>query len=207
MPTFPAAAPDDAELPDGVLPPDPGERGAKGAGVPAADPAASPPAETSDYEALRKELSAAVVIPDRTWDVDTRPGYAARFRVDLTDTEFQRLRKQCRVKNGKRNPQTGEYEVDELKLSRLVLGVYSTALLRDGVVIEEEGTGDPMTFRSPEFLAIYDAKSVGDAVAAFYGTDGGVISHGRALIQASGWLDDPDETETTPGPTERSSTD
>lgn len=220
--TFPAPPP--GELQDGVLPPDP-EAPRSAPALPAgglapidpdlepdsplapvdADDVVRPPGEGPvAYETLRAELAADVDIPDRTWDVDTRPGYSARFRVDLEDREFQRLRRACRMK-GKRNVQTGEYEVDELKLSRLVLATYNTGLFRNGTLIEDDN-GDPMVFRSPEFLAIFGSTTAGDAVGKFYGIDGGVISAGRALIQASGWMDDPDEAEVGAGPTGGSST-
>jgi hypothetical protein len=158
-------------------------------------------AEENPLALARAELAAAVNVPERSWDVDTRPGYAARFRVDITDDDLQALRRRCRLRGQPRRPD-GEFPVNELRLARLVLATYNTAILRRGVVVELED-GRPMTFRDREFLALYKSGSVAEAVQQFYGTDGAVVGAGRVLMHASGWLDDPEEAGgvTQPGPT------
>lgn len=192
-PDFPAA-PDTDELTPGVLPGGPVRTTDADPDVDdtALEPHAGAP---TSLDQLRSELAAQVVADEITFAAPTRPGYSVRYRTDITDDDMKRFRRKARLKT--RNPLTGEADIDELKVSKLLLGVYCTALLRDGVVVVDN-VGDPMTFRSPELHSILGVSGVVDAVGKFYGTDGAVVSVGRALITAAGWVDDPEAVDAGP---------
>lgn len=166
---------------------------------PASDPDVREPGAgaPSTLAEIRAELAGEVVPEERSWLVDTRPGYAVRFRTDITDSDFKHARKRSTMRG--RRGVDGQPEIDDLKMGRIILGTYNTAILRRGTVVLDND-GDPLTFRSREFLELYGVATVADAIRAFYGTDGAVISAGRALMQASGWLDDPTEDDAA-GPT------
>lgn len=156
----------------------------------------------SPLDLLREEVASEHAIPTINLEVPTRDGWAVRFRTDLEQEQLKAFNRRAETK--KRNPITGEKEVDELKLSRMILGTYSVAVLRDGVVVETED-GDALTLAHPEFLAMVGATTVSEAVQRWYVTDGGVIQVGRAFMSATGWLDAAQEAddEQASGPTAR----
>ena len=150
-------------------------------------------------EELRAELEEPPDLPPKRWENPNRPNWAAAYRVDVDDHQFKALQRRSRIK-GQRDAR-GEPMVDEYRLGLLMLGTYNVEISRHGQVLRDSD-GDPMTFRSPEWLTdIIACKDVAAGVRKFYGSDGAVISTGRALMQASGYLDDPDEAADAAGPT------
>jgi hypothetical protein len=155
--------------------------------------------EPTDLGRLLEELNTELLPQEEAWDIPTRPGWSARFRTDITDADMKQARKSARVK-GTRRGADGEPEVDELKVGRILLAKYNTGLFHHGKLVEDEQ--GPVTFRSGVMFAMYKVSTAGDVVAKLYGTDGAVISAGRVLLDASGWLDDPDSAGAAADPTD-----
>lgn len=150
---------------------------------------------------LLGELTVEVTKTEKTWPIPTRPGWAARFRTDVSKADFDRAKKQAQY--GPKRP--GEDRaVNELQQGLILLGTYNVALLRQvgGQWIEatEQGSDTPLTFRSPQFMGLYQVQTAAGAAWKLYGTDGAALSAGRALMEASGWLDDQDEVQLGPTP-------
>lgn len=158
---------------------------------------------TTALAELKAELD-ELIVDNKTWPNPNRPGWAATFRTDIDDKQFRHLQRRSQIRGQK--DARGELRVDELKLSLLMLGTYNVGITVRGTSLTDND-GDPMTFRSTEWLTeVIDRPDVAAGVRKYYGTDGAVISAGRALMQASGYLDDPDEVDDdeellSPGPT------
>lgn len=152
-------------------------------------------------EALRAEFAKAstdLAPPPRTWGVDARPGWAAQYRVDIAEVILKGYRQRCIIKG--RRSVSGEPDYNEVKLGALLAAHYNAGLTLNGQPVLDDA-GDPMTFRSREFLTLAGAKTAADAVVKWYVTDGSLIALSRALLNAAGYLDD--ATEVDPGPSGR----
>lgn len=154
----------------------------------------------SSLAALRNELTTELAAGEKDWANPSRPGFGARYRLDLSEADFETARKFATRKKGVRGREDDVSEVTQLLH---LLARYNTAITKDGVDLVDEISGQPATFRSSEFQAVYGASRAIDAVRGFYGTDGAIIQVGRAFTQATGWLDDPDEIDVEAGPTQR----
>lgn len=198
MPTTPPAptfaVPIAGELTPGVLPgyvdPDAGP-----ADVFSGEPGIA--SEETPLAQLLGELKSEVQRPELgPLEIPGRPGWGVTYRTDVSDADMKRAQRSARLKGKPRNPD-GSYEVDEVKLTHLLLGQYCSALYRQGTRLElPDGTA--ITFRHPIMLQELGVATVADAVRKVYGSDGSVVSAGRALMAASGWTDDPDDVEAGP---------
>lgn len=175
-------------------------RGAHAGGIPADPDAGGRTAAPSSLAALRGELTQQLAPGEKDWANPSRPGFGARFRLDLSEPDFETARKFATRKKGRAGR---EDEVSEVTQLLHLLARYNTAILKDGVDLVDEATGNPATFRSPDFQSLYGATRAIDAVRGFYGTDGAIIQVGRAFTRATGWMDDPDEVDVEEGPTRR----
>jgi hypothetical protein len=153
--------------------------------------------EATPLAQLLGELKTAVQRPELgPLEIPGRPGWGVTYRTDISDADLKRAQRAAKVKGKPRNAD-GSYDVDEVKLTQLLLGQYCTALWRGGEKLEMPD-GSAITFRSPMLLQELSVGSVAEAVRTVYGTDGSVVSSGRALMAASGWLDDPDDVDSGP---------
>lgn len=175
------------------------------------DPADAPD-DLSPGEELAAEFDRDVEIPTKKWNVALRPGWAAEFRVDITERELEDLRDKCRVKGKKKGPD-GKLPVDGDRVSLLLL-------IRQCVGIHLRGKpwindhGEPVTYRDDEFIRraapkvpAYREKYsprernlpilAADCVRAWYVLPGEVASTAGAIMEASAYLDDPEEADPT----------
>lgn len=120
---------------------------------------------------LRREVVEEIVLP-----VPARPGYATRHAADLNAHTVEQLRKRAKTKTG----------IDGVKLVSLLMASTNTAVLKDGKRLTTPD-GDPLNFRSSEFLEIMGEATAAGAVRKFYGRDGDMDAASRALMQACGW--------------------
>ena len=150
----------------------------------------------SALEALLAEVVKEVAADVVWWTVPTRPSISVGFRTDISDADMKIAQKAARVK-GKTAPD-GTPELDQLKLAQVLLGRYNVGIAYAGLGQARDDRGEPATFRSPEIWASVGARSAAECVAKLYATDGAQIAHGRALSNASGWLDDPEDAEAGP---------
>lgn len=147
---------------------------------------------------LAAELSADLAPQEKTWKNPNRAGWAASYRLDLSEPDLDNARKRATLRRGRRGQ---EDEIAEVKQLSILLARYNTAVLKDGEHIGDGG--EPVTFRDRAFQAIYGVGSAADAVKRFYGTDGAVIAAGRTFTRETGWLDDADEVGDGESPTRR----
>lgn len=147
------------------------------------------PVEPSMLDGLLGELTAPVLSDMVTWEVTTRPGYAVRYRTDLDDAVVQGFVKLAAVKGKK--ALDGTPLLDNVRLGCLILARYCLAILKDGVDVG-------LTFTSQDLLDAYKVTRAAEAVRAFYGTDGGVVLHSRALTNRSGLTETGDPLESDP---------
>lgn len=194
---YPALPPQ--RLIDGTMEQVPG--GGAHAGGPADPDAGGRTEPSSSLASLRDELTAELAPQERDWANPNRPAYGARFRLDLTEADFELARKFATRRKGRRPGE--EDDVSEVVQLQHLLARYNTAILKDGAVLLDEATGRPATFRSPDFQSIYGSSRAIDAVRGFYATDGAIIQVGRAFSRATGWMDEPDEVDLEEGPTQR----
>lgn len=157
------------------------------------DPDTVPVADLDDLEALRGELTAAVVMPEVTLPVGTRPGYAVRYRTDVSQQQLDAWRKAAKDRK-RADGFAGE------RFAALILANTCQAIIRGGRVVTDDG--GPVTFRSRPFLALLEVARVADAVTRFYGADAHVDSAARMVLVEAGWGEDAlteDEGPTPPG--------
>lgn len=141
----------------------------------------------SDLEALARELKAEAAPADLVLEVPRRPGYALRFRTDLSGDELAAARKRAR------DPKSPD-GIDNVRLAALVVVNTNTGMLRGGELVE--AAGEPLTLRSRELLDLLGADRAAAAARKFYGRDGDLDAAARAVMAASGWggdLADPTE--------------
>ena len=136
---------------------------------------------SSDYDDLDAELGAIEDL-STVIEVPKRPGYALRCRTDYTGLDVDLIRKKCRDKKFADG-------VDGIKFASLLLGVMTTAILRNGEELELDGTS-PVTFATPALQARMGTSSVDQTVRKFYGLEGHVDAAGRRLMNEAGYGDD-----------------
>jgi hypothetical protein len=164
----------------------PATAGAIPPGHPSAPPAEPDPdtvgiAELDDLEQLREDLGREVELPEVTLPVGTRPGYAVRYRTDVSQGQLDAWRKAAKDRR-RADGFAGE------RFASLILANTCQAIVRGGRVVTEDG--EPVTFRSREFLDLTGVNRAADAVQKFYGADAHVDSAARSVLLEAGWGDD-----------------
>jgi hypothetical protein len=157
-----------------VNPPEPGHPI-----LPDDDLAAVPKA--TGLDALRAELSAEVEVELVTLDVPTRPGYAVRYRCDVSYDELATWRKRSADK-------TKPGHLDEVKLAAIILANKVDGIMAHGTEVTD---GDAaVTFASPVFLDLTGKGSAVSALRHFYGLDGHVDAAAKVVLGRSGFGDE-----------------
>lgn len=139
---------------------------------------------TNDLDALRDELAAQADQADEdvtTLEVPSRPGYAIRCRLDFTGLDLDRFRKAARNKRLADG-------LDNVRFSALLIGATTTAILKNGKPITDEGI--PVTFATPAFRQLYQAANVDEAVRGFFKREGLIDAAARKLADEAGWGDE-----------------
>lgn len=141
-------------------------------------------------DSLKEELSKKVSLPPITLPVLSRAGLKVRFNCNIESKDLQRLSKLSKINKAKNA--TPEENVDELRLSCLIIANYSDAILKDDVeVIGEDGK--VYNFRHPELLEMVHAENASDAVKKFYGVDGYILQTAQKIVASAGY--DPENIE------------
>jgi hypothetical protein len=143
----------------------------------------------SDLATLRADL-AEKILEEVVLPVPARKGYESVHVADISATTMDGLRKRAKVKG----------RIDNVKLVGLVMANTNVAIRKDGRrLVDEEG--EPLNFRSAEFLEIQGVSSAADAVRKFYGRDGDLDAASRALLRAAGWGEELETVEDEADPT------
>lgn len=137
---------------------------------------------------LEAEMASEVEPEPITLEVPRRPGYAVRYSVGIDhNAELMAWRRQ----SAKKRPGQDE-EVDLLKMAGLVLAFKCQAILRQGVEVTA-AAGGPMTFRSPDFMAMFKddkgapVKQVREAIRRFYAGDAHVLAASDEVLATAGY--------------------
>lgn len=152
----------------------------------AADTPATGTPMPGPLDLLSAELDAVVPVPSIIVAVDSRPGWAVRYRTNVSWPELQAWRK--RARQGK--------QIDDQLLSRLILANTCLGFLKDGVDVVDD-TGEALTFGS---VARRQDITVADAVKVWLVTDGAASGTSDLVYQRSGYRM-PDEVDVDADPT------
>lgn len=148
------------------------------------------PAGTSDLDAMRHDMD-TLVVDEVVLDVTGRPGYAVRFRPDVSGDQVALWRKASR---DKRAPDG----INPAKFSALVVANCAQQIIRQGAGLVD-GEGEPLSFRSRDMLDMFSAATAAEAARRFYGLDGTLDATARAVLLDSGWGEDLQRVDPTPG--------
>lgn len=144
----------------------------------------------SPLETLRAEAQREIGGETVTLTIKERPGWSVRYRADVEIPQFNQWRKRC----ADRSQPDG---VDELKLACLILANQCEALVLNGEDLLEDD--QPVTYASPSFHASFGVTRAVDAVRAWYGIDAHVMTHSQEVMLASGYGDEAEREDPTPG--------
>ncbi len=189
-PTFPAAVQDEYDEPDSPV----------DLGLDERPPAPGGPPHPLDGEGsilgdLGDELREAVQVPEtEPWECP-RPGWAATFSLAVEDPVVKRVYREHRRTQEEGNRATRRRgaaadddptKMDEVGAMAVLLGRYNTGLYKNGRKLLA-APGRPLTFREPEFHEAIKKPGIdaAGAVRHFYGLDGPILEHGRALMEES----------------------
>lgn len=137
-------------------------------------------ADGDDLSAIAAELTAAVV-PTIDLAVPTRPGWVLRCRANFGAKAVDGYRKAAADKRF-------TDKIDGGKMSALVIGANTVAILRNGVEVNVDGK--PATFATPAFRQALGADSVATAVRTVYGLDGHLEAAALRLMTEAGYGDE-----------------
>ena len=117
------------------------------------------------------------------FDIAARPGWTAEFETNIESDDFTRFRKAAQGKKKRAE------DADPTIFSGMPLVEYNTGIYKNGELVEL-ADGDPMLFRSKEFVEMFaGAYTQVDALVKFAGS-GHVISMGNALYAEAGYGDE-----------------
>lgn len=141
------------------------------------------PTPRSALEELKALVDAEVELEPVTYDVPTRPGWSIRYSRGITAEQIAHWAGRAADKNKPGG-------LNQIKWGCLVLATQCEAILHRGQHPTE--TGQPITFRDPDLLALQDTKSTSEAVRRFYGGkahhgDGPIVAQAYALLTAAGY--------------------
>lgn len=137
-----------------------------------------PPTATSDLDQLRADM-ARDVLEEVVLPVPSRPGYESVHVADLPAETINDLRRRCRDKNSPDG-------INAIKLVASILVITNTAVRKNGQRLVDE-RGEPLNYRSAEWLEIMGEPSAVRATRKFYGRDGEMTAAANALMTAAGW--------------------
>jgi hypothetical protein len=132
------------------------------------------PVETTPLEELKSEAAASV--PSELFPIPGRDGWAARYRIAVSDRELEKFAEAGKVKGKPSNTKT----------CAVALGVLNLGLERNGepVILD----GKPATFRSRPFLDSLGVSTVAEAVLKVHGgLEGNLDRAYRGVLSAGGW--------------------
>lgn len=159
-------------------------------------------ADPADYgettlDELVAEIQADVAPDPEVLLVTLRPGYSVQYDPPTDGELLKQWGKaaQIRTKGGK------VLDVDLRRYSATILANTCRGILRNGQPISD--TGRPVTFATEAFRQLLHAPDAATAVLRFYASDGEVIEHAQAVVQAGGFGADVQRAD----PTRRSSSD
>jgi len=135
----------------------------------------------SDYDDLDTELRELADLTTLI-EVPKRPGYALRCRTDYTGLDVDLIRRKCRDKKFSDG-------IDGIKFASLLLATMTTAIVRNGVDLELDGTS-PVTFVSKPLQERMGTGTADATVRKFYGLEGHVDAAGRRLMNEAGYGDE-----------------
>lgn len=144
--------------------------------------------EVNLLASLKDELTAELEEELEPLEVPERPGWAVVYSKAIDNDSLKAWRK--RAKDGK--------GVNELRLAAIILGNQCRRIVRNGVTVTA-GTDEPVTFRDAAFHDLYGVGTAREAIRAFYGLDGHVLSAAVRVTEEAGYgaeLDDLDEDPT-----------
>lgn len=159
----------------------------------------APVAPASPLDALRAELATDVSVEEVTLDVPRRPGWAVRYRCDITGEERGAWITRATTKAAKGDKPA---VIDELRLSGLALANKAIAIIHNGEEVTDDGR--PVTFASQVLLDMVGAARAADVPRRLYGLDGHVIAAARTVFDKSGFGDDLPESDDDEDPTRTS---
>lgn len=118
------------------------------------------------------------------YDIANRPGWSAEFETNIDPDDFNRYRRAAQGKKKRTE------DMDPTLLAGMPLVEYNTGIFHRGVLVELKD-GDPLLFRSQEFLSMFGdgVFTQVDALVKFAG-GGHVIAMGNALYAEAGYGDE-----------------
>lgn len=142
-------------------------------GIDHGDTVPAPSRVSGALAALSAELDHEVPVPSIVVPVEQRPGWAVRYRTNVSWAELQSWRKRAVV--GK--------NVDVALLSRFILANTCLGFVKDGADAVDEA-GEPITFGT---VASQRDLTVADAVKVWLVTDGAVSGTSDLVYERSGY--------------------
>lgn len=124
-----------------------------------------------------------------------RPGWAVRYRCDLEPFKVEAFEKRAadkKMPNG----------VDNVKHASLMLADQCEAILKDGQVVVDASTNEPLTFNHPTFQAKFNAVDAVSVIRAWFVRGGVIVSQAAEVLVGSGINEGGERVD----PTQRSST-
>lgn len=154
-----------------------------------ADTDTTDPSTPAALSALVSALSGEVPVPTVLIAVELRPGWAVRYRTNVSMREIDDWRKKARA--GKR--------LDQAFLSRLILANCCLGFEKDGEPAVDDNN-EPLTFAT---IARLESCTVADAVRVWLITDGAIEGASNLVYQRSGYsmpdpLDEGEQSDADP---------
>lgn len=145
-------------------------------------------ARTSLLDQFKADMAADAPDVDVLVPHKYRKGYAMRFHTDLPTRQLTRFQKQCVTDRRKG-------ELDQIKLSAIILGNLCTAIVKDGEELLDPA-GNPVTFGSRFFLDAMGHDEAVDAIQTFMVRDGFLLAVAEEMLKQCGYDDEvvPDPT-------------
>jgi hypothetical protein len=132
----------------------------------------------SEMDRLKARLTAKTEKPVQRLDCAHKPGIVLVFNPVLSGEQMQQFEKKCTTRVGKND------ELDVLRMSAMIIG----ALVTD--IESDEGVSFGGGFNTNDVMDLFDAKSVIQAVRAFYGhgdDDAAMTTDAATMTTAAGW--------------------
>ncbi|GAA4916012.1 hypothetical protein [Nesterenkonia rhizosphaerae] len=117
------------------------------------------------------------------YEVKDREGWEVEFTNNISTDDYKRYQN-AGTKNGKKDAS----QADLAKIAGMPLVERNTGIYRRGQLVTDQ-KGDPITFRSEEFLEMFRVFTALDAVRKFLG-DGYTISLANDLYKQAGFNED-----------------
>lgn len=125
----------------------------------------------------KKEISRTVA-----YAVEEREGWSAEYDTSISLQDYNRYTRSAQGK--KKDPK----DADAAIFSGMALVERNTRIMLNGKPVQDSD-GDLLTFRSEEFIAMFDADSAVEALRKFMG-DGHMVSTAGALYREAGYAEE-----------------